>query len=328
MATGTRTIRCTCLCGASSHEVTQPASAFPLTAHFCHCDSCRHMTGALCLTIAKLVASYQPDQSFIDKLQSFNFSENITWYHCPTCGTQMLARIPIEFSSGAEDRQKYRWILATGSLDQAEDVFEVHGHEWITDTLDGGFADFLQTCHGDKPLERWPRHFGQEGDEQVPLYWRSPSPLSPSSTVSDKLKEEEGRLKAHCKCHGVEFWVARPSARSAMGAAPWPDLIIPFYQQQAQQQQAPVQQPEDKAWWLRAQGTKFLAGCCSCDSCRLATGMEWIQWAFVPTIDITLDAEGTQPFTREFGTMKHYRSSKEATRHFCGTCGTDSRVVY
>jgi hypothetical protein len=255
------------------------------------------MTGSLCNTIVMLPKHYDAEQSIVAKLQSFVFSEHITWYHCPTCGTQVMARAIDEGVAG------HRWILASGTLEQAEGVFELDGHEWIGDTLDGGFSDFLQHCHGEQ-LDRYAGHFGK--DEKLPLYWQSQSRPDVEPKADDKLH-------AHCKCNGVEFWIARPSARSALGNAPWPDLIIPYHTK-------PPPPPKGTAWWLRVKGTKFLAGNCSCNSCRLATGMEWINWTFVPTIDITLDSTGEVPFRRDFGTLKHYRSSDEVTRHFCGTC--------
>ncbi|KAI6855741.1 hypothetical protein KC338_g465 [Hortaea werneckii] len=55
--------------------------------------------------------------------------------------------------------------------------------------------------------------------------------------------------------------------------------------------------------------------------------MEWVQWAFIPTTSITLDPAGGNPFPSEtpfsFGTLKHYRSSDQATRYFCGICGAN-----
>ncbi|KAI7513807.1 hypothetical protein KC347_g1156 [Hortaea werneckii] len=82
-----------------------------------------------------------------------------------------------------------------------------------------------------------------------------------------------------------------------------------------------VQKPPPAAWWLRGNGTRYLAGLCTCDSCRLAAGMEWVQWAFIPTATISLDPSGRNPFPSEapfrFGTLNHYRSSEQATRYFC-----------
>ena len=66
---------------------------------------------------------------------------------------------------------------------------------------------------------------------------------------------------------------------------------------------------------------KYLAGLCGCESCRIGAGVEWASWAFIPTADLSHDADGKEPFRRDFGTLKAYRSSHKATRYFCGTCG-------
>lgn len=50
-------------------------------------------------------------------------------------------------------------------------------------------------------------------------------------------------------------------------------------------------------------------------------GFEWIEWTFIPTSDISLDRDGKVPFSREFGTLKAFRSSDSATKRFCAKCG-------
>ena len=49
--------------------------------------------------------------------------------------------------------------------------------------------------------------------------------------------------------------------------------------------------------------------------------MEWVNWTFVPTIDVSLDAEGKTPYSVPFGSLKGYESSPGVTRYHCGTCG-------
>jgi len=258
------------------------------------------MTGTLCLTVVYFSEDqYQPSQALIKKLQPFEFSKQTTQYHCPTCGTQMMARTLEENAPDSDGK----WSVATGTFEQAEGVFQIRDHEFIADTIDGGFSDFLLTFK-DKPVERWPGHYGE--GEQLPPHWRSASQPKLTPSPSD-------RLHAHCKCGGINLWIARPSERSTMGRAAWPDVIIPFNSDEPH--------PPQGIWWLRDDHKKYLAGVCACNSCRLAVGMEWVEWAFVPTVDISLDAEGKVPFSREFGTLKHYRSSDVATRHFCDTCG-------
>lgn len=300
MAGDTKTLNATCLCGEAKHQITLPSSAFPLPLHLCHCNSCRRMTGTLALTVAFLPEEYKPAQEVLDKLVPFQFSKRITEYHCKTCGTQMLAHCWRD----AEDSSKgASWDVCTGTLEKIDGLLELKGHEWVSDTLDGGFADFL-TTHDGKTVPRWHHHDGE--GEQVPLRWESPDRPKIEPKPTD-------RLHAHCKCGGVEFWIARPSERSENARSGWPDLLIPDHSDQRGE--------DGKAWWLMDDGKKFLAGVCSCNSCRLDTGMEWEEWAFVPAVDITLDKQGNIPFSRDFGTLKGYRSSSGVMRYHCGTCG-------
>lgn len=207
------------------------------------------------------------------------------------------------WKDGEDHSKGSSYDVASGTLEQAEDILELKGHEQLADTLDGGFADFLTIWKGGH-VSRWPHHF--EKGEQIPLQWERPDrpKIEPKST---------DRLHAHCKCGGVNFWIARPSERSKNAPSKWPDVLIPWHENQ--------QPPEGEPWWLRDNGQKYLAGACSCNSCRLDTGMEWHQWAFVPAIDMTLDAEGTKPFSREFGTLKAYTSSEGVHRYHCCVCG-------
>jgi len=258
------------------------------------------MVGCLALTVTFLPDSYQPAQELLDKLVPFQFSKRITQYHCKTCGTQMLAHC---WRDGEDHSKGASWDAASGTLEKIDGLFELKGHEHVADTLDGGFADFLATFDS-KTVQRWPRHFGKS--EQLPARWESPDRLKIEPETTDKLH-------AQCKCGGVEFWVARPSERSKHAPSKWPDVLIPYPQNQ--------QRPEGKPWWLRDNGKKYLCGVCACNSCRLDTGMEWMEWAFVPTVDVTLDKDGKVPFSRDFGTLKSYSSSEGVTRHHCGTCG-------
>ena len=74
-------------------------------------------------------------------------------------------------------------------------------------------------------------------------------------------------------------------------------------------------------WWLNEDKTKFSAGICVCDSCRLGSGMEYMPWSFIPTANIQLEDGSALPNPPVFGTIKTYNSSERADRYFCGTCG-------
>lgn len=303
MSDDKRTLNASCLCGAANHRITLPASSIPLPLFFCHCTSCRHMTGTLAYTVTWLPEDYKPAQETLDVLTPFEFTERTTQYHCSTCGTQMLAhcRQDADNHSGGSS-----WAAVSGTLEKLEGLFELKGHEFVEDTLDGGFADFLTTYDG-QPVPRWARNFGE--GEILPPQWERPDRPKIKANPTD-------RCHAHCKCGGVEFWIARPSERSKEAPSKWhitPDVLIPHHSNE--------KLPDGEAWWLMDNGKKYLAGVCACNSCRLHTGMEFVEWAFVSVIDITLDQEGTIPFSRDFGSLKGYRSSDDVMRYHCDTCG-------
>lgn len=299
----TTKLKASCMCGAAKHEITLETSELPLKLGFCHCASCRRMTGTLHLTMATLPASYAPSQDLVSKLTPFEFSKRLTQYFCTTCGTHMLAYVK---HSAHDSSTSARWDVMTGSLEKIDDLFDIESHDFVADTLDGGFSDFLITFN-DKQIPRFAGH--SENSEKLPLYWQSKDRPQISASPTD-------RLYCHCKCGGVNFWIARPSERSKQALGAWPDLLIPYYSNQPKS--------DGSAWWLRDEGRKFLSGLCSCNSCRLDTGMEFIEWAFVPTIDITQDPEGKTAFSLPFGTLKGYRSAPDVTRYHCEICGASA----
>lgn len=306
MADNTRTVKATCLCGDAAHEITLPSTAYPLPAYFCACSSCRHMTGTLFLSTAFLPPIYHPSPDLLNKLTSFKFSDRITQYFCKRCGSTMLAHC---MPNPKNPDRKENWDVMTGTLETFDDTIDLKGYEYIHDTRDGGFSDFL-TNLDKRTLDRWPYDINEE--THLPLHWRKPQP---SASIDPTI-----RLPAHCKCNGVRFYIARPSAQSTHASRDWPDLLIPFYEQIKLKDQEPGR--EHETWWLRANKTKFLAGLCSCDSCRLASGMEITAWAFVPKIDVSLDPEGQVPYEGgTFGTLQSYNSSEGVTRVFCSGCG-------
>jgi hypothetical protein len=309
MASDMKTIKATCLCGDAAHDITLPSNAFPIPAYFCSCNSCRHMTGTLFLSSAFLTPNYQPSSDLLEKLTSFKFSERITTYFCKRCGCTMLSHCLPKTTSTYRSGS---WDVMTGTLETFDGILDLKGHEYIHDTLDGGFSDFLPALNN-RHLERWSHDINGE-TSQLPLYWRSPE-------IPKNLKTT-ARLHAHCKCNNIRFYIARPSPQSSTASRAWPDLLIPHY---TQQHNKPLDAAHE-TWYLRANKTRFLAGLCSCNSCRLASGQEITAWAFIPAIDISLDAEGQIPLPSvtendSFGSLQTYASSTNVTRSFCSVCG-------
>lgn len=321
MASDTRTIKATCLCGDAAHNITLPSNAFPIPTYFCSCSSCRHMTGTMFLSTAFLPPSYKPSSSLLDKLTSFKFSDRITLYFCKRCGSIMLSFCVPKPSNTYRSES---WDVMTGTLDAFDSILDPKGYEYLHDTRDGGISDFMSTLDN-RPLERWSHDINTS--PQLPLYWRDLSTkeesLNPTTTTT------AARLPAHCKCNGVTFYIARPTLQSTHATRSWPDLLVPYHSSQNQNSDDTTTR---EPWHLRASQTKFLAGLCSCTSCRLASGQEVTAWAFIPLVDISLDAEGRVPLelstvtgtgsaTPAFGSLRTYRSSENATRSFCSVCG-------
>jgi len=63
---------------------------------------------------------------------------------------------------------------------------------------------------------------------------------------------------------------------------------------------------------FRASGAPLALSRCHCRSCRLAAGSAGVAWAIFKRADFALTKGG----------LVHYRSSTDAVRTFCGTCGT------
>ena len=168
----------------------------------------------------------------------------------------------------------------------------------------------------EKKLGRWSQEAGQS--EEVDAHWRSASSL----TITDGEKKEYGKSKkavhAHCHCRGVEFWITPPNEASKGAKSPWPDLVIPHYLNKSSN-------PDNIPWWLPG-GDRYLAGTCTCTSCRRASGFDITFWAFIPTANIFSDFDLTTPFPSSgghWGSMKTYMSSKGVTRTFCSRCGAN-----
>jgi hypothetical protein len=278
-------IKARCLCGHYQLSLTVSKHELPLTASICHCDSCRHALGSLYICVAFVPEScLRTVQDSVSKLKASQWSSRRTAYFCPTCGSTI-----VDILDGIV-------AIHTGSLDRLEDAVHIKSEMFVKDTQDGGFSHWLKnlqiethaTLNDGSPTD-WPKASMQSADE-----------------VSD-------RLHAHCLCKGVNFWISRPLTSSANPNNPKSDI----HQHNPDRGNYDIKNP----WWLCADRTKFFAEVCHCNSCRLSSSCDFLSWAYIPTTDISLAADGSVPFSRNFGTLKEYRSSNEASRYFCGECG-------
>ena len=200
------------------------------------------------------------------------------------------------------NKSKDAWAVCSGLVEQSGDVSQIRHHEFVADTIDGGLATYLTNVGGHTVPA-----FAQGPDEQ-------PMPSVPKlAKPGARLRvNANDKLRAGCHCGGVEFLVTPPSQRSRYLSSPWPDLLVPYHSHSSENLQ-------DVKWWLRAEGTKYLAGLCACRSCRLAAGFPIQSWSFIPKTNLIMP-DGT-PMEFDILGLQQYESSPGIFREFCRTCG-------
>ncbi|KAL8835703.1 MAG: hypothetical protein Q9170_003205 [Blastenia crenularia] len=188
--------------------------------------------------------------------------------------------------------------IASGVVGKAQGIVEFKEHIFVDDTKDGGLSSWVSGT-------AWSGHTEQSEKMQP-----SSKPRRKNNAAGTADPNEV--LKCHCQCRGVQFNITHPNEASSNVSSPAPDVLAPYHFQSSQNS-------PDSAWWLRANGTKYLAGTCACNSCRLSAGYDIQAWAFVPEANIQqLNGE---KLDYGMGTLKRYSHSKRAYREFCGTCG-------
>ena len=298
----TTAVTASCACGTFHLPLSIPTSSLPYPRALCLCSSCRSVSGSCGLSFLPIPSTHKIDPT-VFSLTAYTTSDCVVRYFCSTCGAHTVVDI----------KDRGLWALATGLLERTEGVLEWTGCKWVKDTLDGGVSVWLSAIMNpaagpkqQRALQRWMLQDGKDGDIV-------PADALRKYTPSHREEGEEGeRLKAQCHCGGVRFYITRPNAASKTARSTFPDLMVPYHS-------SSNANPENKTWWLRAGDTKYLAGTCTCKSCRLALGFEIQPWAFVPKCNIV--KENGQEMDYNMGTLKTYASSPGVSREFCSVCG-------
>ena len=278
------TVEAVCQCGQLSASVSVPPSDLPIPTYLCSCDTCRHVSGQLCvtsvdihtpLTIHGRAASYATSSG----------PNGLSRCFCATCGTTVYEDSPNPARLG----------LAGGALTQTDGVVKIAGQVFVGDTRDGGLRPWLPS------IPAWDREYRAEDKLSPAHYVPAPAPAA---------GDPDERLRCKCHCGGVRFDVTRPTPASSEPHVDYTDETRPAGGSYAN--------PTDEKWWLRENGTKYAATLCACNSCRKASGYDVQPWAFVPTANV-VRADG-RPYAFDEGTLKYWRSSPDVRRYFCGTC--------
>ncbi|RDL32619.1 uncharacterized protein BP5553_09075 [Venustampulla echinocandica] len=296
------TITATCACKAFTFQADYPNSLLPLPRALCLCTICRRLSGSCGISYI-IVPPHQTISPTQYSLTAYKSSDVLTRYFCSTCGAHVLVYVT----------PKKAWHLSTGTWDRTEGLVKWTGSKALGGTLDGGISVWLKdivasdSVDGTKSdLKRWMSQ-DMSGDIQlVPDTAMRALPEPPRKTT---------KLKAECHCGGVKFYITPPNEASKTVRSPFPDLMVPYHNSTS----SAVENPNNETWWLRADDTKYLAGTCTCTSCRRASGFEIQPWAFVPKCNIF--KEDGAPLEFNLGTLKQYKSSKGIYREFCSGCG-------
>ncbi|KAL8774545.1 MAG: hypothetical protein Q9209_000918 [Squamulea sp. 1 TL-2023] len=291
------TLKFSCACRRITGTIDISHSTLPLGIEFCHCSICRHSSGQLavsCFTCNRASSNDSPTLQITSKEHpvAYKSSEELTRYFCDQCGASIYLDI---LESGDYE-------ISTGVLDQAEGLLTFKQHIFVESTKDGGLSSWIEG-------EAW------NGWAEKSERFQQPAARG---SQSQSLGDRSETLECYCHCRGVEFYVTRPDEESAKVSAPLPDLLTLYHLHSHPPQDQNPNESGNK-WWLRANGTKYLAGLCACNSCRLATGYDLQAWAFVPKTNIR-QLDGTE-IDFSMGTLKTYSHSPGAYREFCGRCG-------
>lgn len=304
MSEAVTTITATCRCKAFQLDVHFPTSSLPFDRALCLCTTCRKLSGTCGISYIPIPSSQAIDPSQYH-FTSYSTSSDLTRYFCSTCGSHIFCNRIANAT----------WHLATGLWDRTEGIINWTGCKWVEDADDGGvsvwFNKIVDADGKERKLKRWKL---RDGDGE----------LVPNDGVGSlrefvRLKARDGsedRLKGSCHCGGVKYNITRPNEDSKTKAySPFPDLMVPFHTGKS------AANPDNKTWWLRHNDTKYMAGLCTCTSCRVASGFEIQPWAFVPKCNIF--QEDGKELDYKMGTMKTYLSSEGVWRDFCGVCGAN-----
>jgi hypothetical protein len=324
-------LQMSCLCQATRQDLQPRLPGSELT--LCHCNTCRHTTGVLS-------TSYYPIHEPVDlsSVQSYPPTAHSTLFFCKTCGCHVFRRLSAGAGNGDTESNEvaYLWEVATGTItnfdedgDEGPTSLHIGRHAGVEDTLDGGLTKWI-TVGTDLGVTDQTLKSPSSGMEELSLHGGG-EPVFIGEAQAPKTSTEV--LSASCHCGNVHFRISRPDSKvSRDPVSNFPDLMVAYASKD------PITpNPDDVKWWLRSNDTKYLAGTCTCKSCRLISGFEIQTWAFIPQGNICFvigqqQSVPTSKFTsteipldfgelHRLGIIQDYESSPGVIREFCACCG-------
>lgn len=298
------TLSANCLCKANIFTTRVTKQKLPLEGWACHCDSCRHVTGAL----YTVDVPWPEPRANVDltRLKAYAFSQDYDLLFCPTCSTPM-------FFSDTRNPERELVILTGALRNDPIDPIKIKYHIFVGDTKDGGASMWLRKPNADgTEIKRYyARAENDEGQAAQPI----PSDWPPSDTLTGYETKTQGPVPIRCKCKGVDLeWL--PGSYDGKKESELP-------------------------WFVDPHTHKALGGFCACESCRLPGGCDVWNWGFAELKDISFAGkrEGFPDASTELramvdaknsslGTLTYYASSSDAQRYFCSNCSATIFYVW
>lgn len=306
------TLTFTCLCHAVTYKPTYKHSdTLPLPAEFCHCNTCRRSSGAICGAFVELTDP--PPAEILAQCTEYKSSEKVRRYFCSQCGSHLFLR-------GWSEDNPTLWFVWAGNLERADDdnrmdvdTIKVTMQCYVNDTMDGGLVGrMIEVAAMEKnPSSNVPGEgIIKENDPLANVYadiWFG-TKMSTSDiealVAESKTREDRDsdRLDGECHCGSIKFCLTKP-------------FPLEQYDEQTRNH-------------LRHDPTRYPTGTCLCRSCRASTGNPIHTWTWVPPQNVvTTSGEPVDFFMGEKGmkslgpALKQYKTSAPVTWYFCGTCG-------
>ncbi|KAI0105138.1 Mss4-like protein [Nemania sp. FL0031] len=326
-----------CLCQAQRFTARVPRSALPLDAVYCHCTSCRRMSGALYSTRVP----WPGDEAAVrdSSLRRYPFSETIDILFCGVCGSTMFSAKKAVAADGSSSSPSYG--VQTGVLTNINmpGLVRIADHIFLGDTLDGGASPWLCDANSDGSRPRLWRGRSGQGEalsSSITDYWPASDSRQTGST-STAADDIHTHIPVRCHCGGVDLVLRQP---------------IDDFAAQEERSALP--------WFVDPGSNKLLGGFDACDSCRLSSGSDLFHWTFVllrhlafanpsasspassdghhhrppprfpassvelksavATTTTSVAAADADRAPRPWGTLTFYESSPDVQRYFCSRC--------
>lgn len=245
-------LRAQCLCKAHTFHASVPYAALPLQASSCHCNSCRHVTGAMYSICAPWPKNaLEPVRN--STLKKYPFSPRLTILFCGTCSSTLFVEMRLPDQSGPSDR--YGVITGVLSADLPSDspqrLVSLARQFCVGDTVDGGVSCWMQRFNGDgKDI---PRREGMYTSAELPHDW--PGTKLPEARWKSEV---QGDIPIRCHCRGVNLVFRR-----GLADAEFAD-----------------KDPAELPRFVDPVSRKHVVKTDACDSCRTMIGADFVYWMF------------------------------------------------